>query len=44
MIVATKELVVDGFGWYLNGFLNRFVGNTPVLAEFIAVVKLRLYI
>lgn len=44
MIVATKDLVVSGFRWCLNAFVNKFVGNSPVLAEFTAVVKLRLYI
>ena len=33
MIVATKDLVVGGFGWCLDAFLNRFVGDRPVLAE-----------
>ena len=44
MIVATKALVVGGSAWYMDAFLNRIVGDRPVLAEFTAVVELRLCI
>ena len=44
MIVAEKDLVVGGFGWYLHALVNRFVGDRPVLAEFTAVVELWLHI
>ena len=33
MIVATKDPMVGRFGWYLDAFLNKFVGDKPVLAE-----------